>query len=463
MESTGIDEARRMLRGALTPILDGAAALALTDDQVLDLLREVESVGRLVDAARVTLAGEAAARSGPENGEDALARKLGCRNAGELVERTTRVAGSTARARITTAKAMRPRVNFAGDVEPARFDRIRESVAAGRMSVDEAGAILRSLGPIHDRVAADDLAKAEAELVEAAEAPTSTADTLAAMAQVWALYLDPDGTLPREVIAMRERGVTLGRERDGTIPIRGALLPEVAAQLSLLFDAYLNPRVGAGPVFREQNETEPSEQVADDRTGAQRRHDAFAGILGVAAKHHDTPSMAGAAPTLVVTVAADQLDRTDGVAFLPATASDSAGAVSAAIARHTGCAGAVQRVTLGPAGQVLRLESPERTFDIHRRRAIAARDGTCVIPGCTVPARWCEIHHVDPAARGGPTSTDNGVTLCWIHHRTIDTSGWRIRMKDGVPWVQAPYWIDPARTWRPSPGSAARRLTALRN
>jgi hypothetical protein len=461
MESTGIDEARRMLRGALAPVLDGAAALALTDDDLLDLLREVESVGRLVDAARVTLAGEAAARSGPENGEDALARKLGCRNAGELIERTTRVSGTTARARLKTAAPLRPRVNFLGDVEPARFDRIRESVTAGRMSVDEASAILRSLGPIGDRVAAADLAKAEAELVEAAESPTSTADTLAAMTEVWALYLDPDGTLPREVIAMRERGVTLGRERDGTIPIRGALLPEVAAQLSLLFDAYLNPRVGAGPAFRDENETGPLDPIADDRTGAQRRHDAFAGILGVAAKHHDTPTMAGAAPTLVVTVSADQLDRPDGVAFIPAVTPDGAGAVPAAVARHTGCAGAVQRVTLGPDGQVLRLESPERTFDIHRRRAIAARDGTCVIPGCTVPAHWCEIHHVDPAARGGPTTTDNGVTLCWIHHRTVDTSGWHIRMKDGVPWVQAPYWIDPRRAWQPSPGSAARRLTAL--
>jgi len=40
--------------------------------------------------------------------------------------------------------------------------------------------------------------------------------------------------------------------------------------------------------------------------------------------------------------------------------------------------------------------------------------------------------------------------LCWHHHRTIETSGWEIRMRDGTPEVRPPTWIDPQRRWRPA-------------
>ncbi|WP_241976674.1 MULTISPECIES: HNH endonuclease [unclassified Cryobacterium] len=55
-----------------------------------------------------------------------------------------------------------------------------------------------------------------------------------------------------------------------------------------------------------------------------------------------------------------------------------------------------------------------------------------------------------PWHRGGKTTIDNGVLLCWYHHHTIDTSGWQIRMVRGKPEVRAPYCYDPTRTWRPA-------------
>ncbi|MFJ2550272.1 HNH endonuclease [Microbacterium sp. NPDC087591] len=80
------------------------------------------------------------------------------------------------------------------------------------------------------------------------------------------------------------------------------------------------------------------------------------------------------------------------------------------------------------------------------------------MPGCHVPGSWCEIHHVQEHSRGGPTHTDNGVTLCWHHHRTLDSSGWEIRMDNGLPIVRGPAWWDPARRWRrPRPPLARHR------
>ncbi|MBZ4486855.1 HNH endonuclease [Microbacterium sp. cx-55] len=90
----------------------------------------------------------------------------------------------------------------------------------------------------------------------------------------------------------------------------------------------------------------------------------------------------------------------------------------------------------------------DRVFSATQRRAILLRDGACIIPGCEVPGAWCEIHHVTEHARGGATTTDNGVLLCWHHHRTLEGSGWAIRMTLGVPEVRGPSWWDATGTWR---------------
>jgi hypothetical protein len=409
------------------------------DDVVIDILRSVEAVGRWVDAARLTLAGEIAQRSRPTLGAEGLATVRGCRSAAELIERVTLVSGATARARIRTARSLRGATSLAGDELPGPFPLVASALDEGALGVDAASTIVTSLAPILDRaIAAEEtasgigvvggvvggVAAAEAALVAAATGrdvdsaettesgePAAPADDVRIMAQTWALYLDPDGVLPDEHTAQRRRGVTFGRIRGGTIPVRGELLPEVAAQWKGLEDAYLNPRVASGPRFEEV--PDELDGPLDPRSSAQKRHDALAGILTVAAGMDDVPQLGGAAPVLVVTVDAEELDRDAGTAFIQG-ADDAP--LSLAAARHVGCSGAVQRVRVEGSGRIVSLGTPQRTFNRHQRRAIAQRDGGCVIPGCHVPATWCEVHHVEGAARGGPTHIDNGVLLCW-HHR----------------------------------------------
>jgi len=130
--------------------------------------------------------------------------------------------------------------------------------------------------------------------------------------------------------------------------------------------------------------------------------------------------------------------------------------VSLASARHIACSGAVERVVVGDNGRIVSIETLDRIFNHHQRRAIALRDGGCIIPGCHVPAEWCEIHHVDEHVRGGRTHTDNGVMLCWHHHRTLDDSGWRVRVNAGVPEVRGPHWWDSRMLWRPVTKSPTR-------
>ncbi|MFE5410540.1 HNH endonuclease signature motif containing protein, partial [Microbacterium sp. NPDC056569] len=173
---------------------------------------------------------------------------------------------------------------------------------------------------------------------------------------------------------------------------------------------------------------------------------AFASILTVAAGAAGTPTLGGAAPTLIVTTTERDLADAGGVAFVDSAAGPVP--VPASFARHTGCHGTIHRLTLTPNGAIKALHVEDRVFNHHQRKAIGARDGGCIIPGCTVPAAWCEVHHVVDWANGGPTFVDNGVLLCWHHHHGIETSGWEIRMIDGMPQVRPPAWIDPHRPWR---------------
>ncbi|MFB4351498.1 DUF222 domain-containing protein, partial [Microbacterium sp. CR_7] len=117
--------------------------------------------------------------------------------------------------------------------------------------------------------------------------------------------------------------------------------------------------------------------MIDPRTHTQKRHDAFAAAVGIAARHQDMPSLGGAAPTLVVTVDANDLAANTGRARLPG--SDATIPTTAAV--HTACSGAIQRV-LVDQGRIVGITVTDRVFTVHQRRAIIARDTECLIPGC---------------------------------------------------------------------------------
>jgi hypothetical protein len=67
-------------------------------------------------------------------------------------------------------------------------------------------------------------------------------------------------------------------------------------------------------------------------------------------------------------------------------------------------------------------EVPDRLAD-----QAEERDGTCVHPWCTRPARRCDKDHCIPYEAGGPTSTDNIAPLCRRHHRAKTHDRWRYR------------------------------------
>ncbi len=478
----------RMLANELEAALPVASVRGLSDDGVLTALAEVEAIGRRVDSLRVTLAGELAERSRSSLGSDGLASKRGCRNAGELLRRVTLVSVATAGRRMRLGQSVLVRSTLTGNERPARFASVASGLASGSLGLDSAVAIVDGLTPVESRCLPDDFEAAERALVGAAtgvgggpdhsnepvdggnvDATTPCpADETRMQTAVWRAVLDPDGIEPAEERAMSVRGLRLGRESGGLVRLNGTLLAPAAAQLGKLLDAHTNPRTA--PTFLSAEQADGLAQNSDRRTPDQKRHDILVSILDHAARCAETPSLGGAAPSVIVTVAAHDLGEYIGRAHREGGAEVGHRAVSghgfvegveapvsiATISRYA-CAGGIQRAILNDEGGIVELGSPQRCFTAQQRRVITLRDGGCIIPGCHVPAAWCEVHHVQDHARGGATHTDNGVLLCWYHHRTLDTSGWQIRMTGKTPDIKTPAWIGAGNHWQPATGWAHRQ------
>jgi hypothetical protein len=72
-------------------------------------------------------------------------------------------------------------------------------------------------------------------------------------------------------------------------------------------------------------------------------------------------------------------------------------------------------------------------------RFIRLRDGGCRFPGCSTPARQCDLDHVRPWPTG-PTATTNLIALCRRHHRIKQRDGWTLTLHpDGTV-----SWTDPS-------------------
>jgi len=426
-------------------------------------LGAIAEVGRLAEALLLDAVGEVARRSEADVRDERMTSHLGCRNVNELVQQITRVDPRTAARLQRAAAAVLPEVSeTTGEKLEAPYPSVRDAMLDGVVGAD---GILAITGPLQAtaprataavRALAAEIVVAEARGEGPDGAPPACAELLKIHAQTWALALDPDGAEPRERVAERKRSLLLGVATPTGVPIRGILLPEVAAQLQMIFDARLAPSVvftdpcagGCG----DGDGDDAMDAPRDERSRAQKQHDAFAAALGVAASSGLLPTIGGYAPTLVVSVDADDLASGTGYAHLQGCDQP----ISIAVACHIACAGTIQRITSRDDGRIVSLGTEERIFNRYQRRAIALRDGGCVIPGCGTPAGWCEIHHVTEYARGGPTHTDNGVLLCWYHHRFLERIGWRIRMNNGVPEVQAPAWYDSSLRWRQATTSPVR-------
>jgi hypothetical protein len=112
----------------------------------------------------------------------------------------------------------------------------------------------------------------------------------------------------------------------------------------------------------------------------------------------------------------------------------------------SGPGGLAAQLRAGPDGPLASVSLPldvgpaTETIPAHLRRLVMTRHPHCAFPGCAQPASVCEIHHIIPRSRGGPTSLGNLLTLCAFHHKIlIHRWGWTVRLNpDGTTTATSP-------------------------
>ncbi|WP_161498903.1 HNH endonuclease signature motif containing protein [Cryobacterium aureum] len=406
----------------------------------------------------------------------------------EFITQLAGISGREAKRRLKLGETAVERTPLGLPV-PARYSVIADGLTSGELGVESAEIIASTLTALQGKVLPDDLDRVERALVatatgaitpETAGLPGAgirfAPDALRAQAMEWQARLDPDGTAPNDAITEAKSTLTFGLLRNGLYPLRADVTPELRGIMDTLFDTYLSAR-SRTPMFVPTESLDSSADGAssaeldgldgsdteterfssdpftgdtrfdgDRRTAGEKRADILRDVFQATARDPKTPTMGGAAPTVMIHVNATDLNNDRGVGWIDGIEAP----VSLRRVKETICSGGAQKVIVGNNKDALYLGDTVRCFTAKQRAAIAARDGGCIIPGCTIPARWTETHHVIPYGKNGPTNIDNGCLLCWFHHHTIDTSGWKIRIINGRPHVRGPLLWDPTQTWRPA-------------
>ncbi|MGF1667976.1 MAG: HNH endonuclease [Acidimicrobiia bacterium] len=120
-------------------------------------------------------------------------------------------------------------------------------------------------------------------------------------------------------------------------------------------------------------------------------------------------------PIVTITADATLLLATNGEAGAEVAAGPRIGAMAL---QELLCVGKAELNVTTDDGNLMGVGRTTTSLPPRLRRAIIARDGACVIDGCTSRYRL-EIHHVIERSNGGTDDPANLATLCWAHHHVF--------------------------------------------
>ena len=396
-----------------------------------------------------------AAKAVVRNEASALAKEPdptndGCRNTTEFLRMRLRIGAGEARRRLALAEAVLPTTGITGHVQEPERPELAEAVASGSVGSRSATIITLALDRVRHHATEDTAAKMENALTRTAV--ENDTDFVARVARQWTDAIDQDGSEPSEAELRHRQGVFLRQPRRGLQRMEIFATAEQTEHLLTAMNTATNPR------------TQQGGQDLEQRTRQQQLLDGLVGACNAGLTTDMLPAAGGLRPQVMVTIdyrdlldQLDSLERTTGASGtsqstgtdIPGTGSFTfTGPVTAATVRKIACDADIIPVLLGSQGRILDIGRTTRIFPPHIRKAITARDQGCAFPGCTIPAPWCEAHHITYWSRGGTTSTDNGTLLCSHHHHLIHKEQWHIQVKTGIPWFIPPPHIDPRQVPR---------------
>ncbi len=325
----------------------------------------------------------------------------------------------------------------------ARFPLVADAARSGSVLPGQAEAITQVLDDLPDDFPTDTIREAQHLLVGFAASHNSV--ELRRLTSHLVEILDPATAETREAarldrehrLAERTRHLTFSNDHHGSVLIRGSLPVAEAEPFIRIIDAY------TAAIKRGIERLDPHTEYV---TPAMRRADALLAMVNHHSQESLAPNHGGDRPRIVITLTYDKLLADCRDARLLSTADT----IDPGTARRLLCDADLMPAILGGPSEVLDVGRTQRLVTPAIRAAFEFRDGGCVFPGCTTPARDCEAHHIIPWRLCGPTALSNLVLLCAHHHGTIepshnpDADRWKIRLRtDSVPEIIPPLRVDP--------------------
>ncbi|GAA4178313.1 HNH endonuclease signature motif containing protein [Gryllotalpicola koreensis] len=464
---------------------------ALTDAAQLALLGELSALRREVDTAISLVASDIERKSARELGPESLARRAGVRSGAELVQRLTGSSLTDARKAVRvgglleTAASVSPAEETDAPAEPRSIEAlaalggpwsapIAVTVRNGWLPAEHADRITSGLGVPRDDASTPAYRQAVLRLIADCWDGELTPEDAARNAKATRAVLDREWATQNAQRLYEQRSLKRTVRSDGMVKYDLLVDPATDAQIWTPIRRHLAPRLG-GPRFLTDEERARAEELQQDaRTNEQLLADTFTAFLtagitssGVFGKHTPTVTIAVTTSELKKAITADAARRNspphdgppgqppgaasgtsthrppatpppeDGIAWLDGTPHPLTGAQLITSL----CDGSAAAALLDETGQTLDATKAERTFSTRQRRAMAIRDGGCLIPGCPMPPDATEAHHLNPwneRPQNRKTETKDGICLCRFHHLNLHNQGGHIERRGNTYWLHWP-------------------------
>ncbi|MEU0538768.1 DUF222 domain-containing protein [Nocardia sp. NPDC005978] len=472
--------------GAAAELLLEAPLYSMGDDEVIELMQDIETITRQLDAAKQRLVLECGTRN--------LPARAGVKSPVRFLVETLRLSHGDAAARVRNTELLST-VSEGTFTRPPVLPLVAEAQRAGEISLDHIRAIHEVIKQIPARAGAEAKDFVERNLtVYARQGDPAGITTLGVRVL---LHIDPDGSLTEHRDQQMRRGFTIGHPRaDGMAPVSGWVTPQFQAVVSPVLEKLARPgmcnpddpespwsaaELGIDTATDDQDsagaDARAKLQAAatrDHRTAAQRNHDAVIALLRPDMGPTRLGNHRGLPVSTVITMSLTDLEQRTGKATTA-----TGGTLSIRDAVELAANATPYLVIIDADGRPLHFARGERLATPEQRLALTAVERGCTRPGCDAPATRSAVHHIKEWADGGETDIENLTFACDACHAQVNTgpNGWKtiVMPEDSehpgkTGWIPPPH-IDPARRPRvnfrhhpqvrgPSgiPGIPARRL-----
>jgi hypothetical protein len=325
--------------------------------------------------------------------------------------------------RFKLAARIRPRRSLTGPPLQPDLPELALAVEVGALGEDHIRAICAAMDTLPSCVSPADAADAERTLVK--HAAKLDAAVVTKLGQRIADYLNPDGHFT-DIDRARRRGLRLGPQGlDGMSRLSGLLDPQARAYFEAI-------EAAVRPGRHKPDDAGEGPEARDERTPAQRCHDALKLGLEAAIASGELGTHRGHPVTVIATTTLTELNQAahavlDSSVPMPAPARTGGGSRLPMPDLIRMAARAIHYLAVfdDHTSRPLYLGRQKRIATADQRIICHARDRGCTRPRCLEPGYHCEVHHAPDWANGGSTDSDKLFFACGCDHGAASRGEWR--------------------------------------